>query len=315
MKFLVAVLLACLLIAGTVSAASFNPSSVGVVKTAVTTIPQVTKLASSVQPAALATEDVWIVVNIASVPSGATVKTDGSAGPDVTPVKLALRPGSHTIVLSHAMFEDYTIPLTLKAGMPSQYITANLKRLDIVTGAVRTTETTDVPDIQARQNVTMAVRSPTGKDADEHAVVQTLETPAVLVTLAVTTAVPVACPNSDWSCLTPAEAAQQFGYPNARYGDDACGYSQSANQTVVKYCFMDVPSGGSISSAALGAQGIRNGADIFVANDTGVEHGVVNLTAAAEKPAANAGPVQSFFDFLSGIFSGSSRKCAANSTS
>lgn len=48
------------------------------------------------------------------------------------------------------------------------------------------------------------------------------------------------------------------------------------------------------------------GADIFVANDTGVQHGVVNLTAA-ENPATNAGPVQSFFDFLSGVFGGSSK--------
>jgi len=114
---------------------------------------------------------------------------------------------------------------------------------------------------------------------------------------------PMACPNSDWTCLTPAEAAQQFGYPNARYGDVPCGYAQENSQSVNQYCFMDVDSGGSLSQSALLRGSISNGDDIFIINETWIAHGVVKKSPGTE----SGGPLQSIFSFFNGILAGSSK--------
>jgi hypothetical protein len=111
------------------------------------------------------------------------------------------------------------------------------------------------------------------------------------------------CPNSDWTCLTPAEAGQQFGYPNARYGDAPCGYAQENGQTVNKYCFMDVDSGGYLPRNALIAGSIREGDDIYIINQTWVEHAVVNKSPVLQEGGPST-PFQSIFSFFNNMFGG-----------
>ncbi len=127
-------------------------------------------------------------------------------------------------------------------------------------------------------------------------------TPTVTATPGNASIYPMSCPDADWTCLTPAGAAQQFGYPNARYGDAPCGYAQENGQTVNKYCFMDVDSGGSLPSRVLAANSIRDGDTIYIVNQTWIGRGIVR------KPSgASAAPFQSVFDFFSGILSGSAK--------
>ncbi len=121
-------------------------------------------------------------------------------------------------------------------------------------------------------------------------------------TLVAMTAAPVVCPNSDWACLTPAEAAQQFGYPNAQYGDEPCGYTLIDNQTVAKYCTIDVPSSGILAPEILAARGIRDGVDIYIKNETGIQHGVVK-----KLPSPDGGILQSILNFIQNILGGSSK--------
>jgi hypothetical protein len=126
-------------------------------------------------------------------------------------------------------------------------------------------------------------------------------------TIVATTAAPVVCPNSDWACLTPAEAAQQFGYPNAQYGDEPCGYTLIDNQTVAKYCSIDVPSSGILSPEILAAGGIMEGADIYIMNETWIQHGVVYRLLGEEKPSLDGGILQSILNFIKNILGGSSK--------
>jgi hypothetical protein len=128
-------------------------------------------------------------------------------------------------------------------------------------------------------------------------------TPTVTVTSGNASIYPMACPNSDWTCLTPAGAAQQFGYPNARYGDAPCGYAQENGQTVNKYCFMDVDSGGNLPNNALIAGSIRAGDDIYIINQTWVEHAVVNKSPLLQE-AEPSTPFQSIFSFFNNMFGG-----------
>jgi len=303
MKLLAAILLVCLLVTGMVSAISMNPGSVGAVKMIVTTT-QVPKIPASIQPAAVATEEGFILVNIDSVPSGAKVTTDGYTTPDATtPFKQALHPGTHTFVLSHTLYQDYTVTLELKAGMPSQYITAELKRLDISPVMERVTVSFATP--QPGNAFGGTSPEPPGRPTSQATLVRALDHIPGMVTLVTTTPAPVSCPNSDWTCLTDAEAQQQFGYPNARYGDQACGYAQEGNQMVAKYCYMDVNTG-TLPAGALAAAGIKEGDDIYILNATLIEHAVVNKSPAQRKVANNI-PWQSFFDFFSNFLSGSAK--------
>jgi hypothetical protein len=131
MKLLVVVLLVCLLVTGTVSAVSMSVGSVQAAKTIVPATAQTQKIAASALPGVLVTQETgvaYIGVYVYSTPSNATVTADGYTYTDsTTPINLAFPPGTHTIVLSHTKYKDYTITLDLKAGMPTQYISADLE--------------------------------------------------------------------------------------------------------------------------------------------------------------------------------------------
>jgi hypothetical protein len=122
-----------------------------------------------------------------------------------------------------------------------------------------------------------------------------------------TTAPPTACPNSGWSCLSPAEAVQQFGDENARYGDQPCQYVQDMNnRTIARYCYSSVDTGGSLPGSALSAAGIQKDEDIYIANASWVQHMVVSTSPETGQGsgAGNAGPLQPVFDFFSSLFGG-----------
>ncbi len=69
---------------------------------------------------------------------------------------------------------------------------------------------------------------------------------------------------------------------------------------------MDVPSSGTLTPKVLEAPGITEGDSIFIQNETGIQHGVVNISPAV-KEAANANPIQSFINFFTNIFGGSKK--------
>jgi hypothetical protein len=60
------------------------------------------------------------------------------------PMKLAFLPGTHTIVVWHPAYINYTVTLDLKAGMPTQYIEAKLKKIDTHAGLAQVMETQGV---------------------------------------------------------------------------------------------------------------------------------------------------------------------------
>lgn len=317
--------LVCMMIIGTATAISSIPDSVQVVKPIVpSTTTQIIKAPVSIQPVEITTADVWITVNINSVPSGATVTIDGYTQPDsATPSKWALRPGDHTILLSLDNYQDNTTKISLKAGMPSQDITVYLKPVSISPSKLQDVKAvisssavtlTQIPASVQTASVISRVspalaREPATEETDKATLNRTqIHLPASIMKLKVTIAPPVACPNSDWTCLQLAEAEQQFGFPLAQYGNDPCDYQEVNNQTVAKYCFMDLPSSESLSPQILGARGIREGADIYLMNDTVVKHGIVN-TSLVQKAASSEKPslIQSFFDFFANILSGNKK--------
>jgi len=289
MRLLTIVLLACLLVAGSASAVAINPASVGAAKTIEPVSPQVQRNVASVLPVTIVTQQGRGMLEVYSVPSGATVTLDGTTNSgEKTPVKYSLFAGSHTVVIALEGYNDYTETFNLDAGAIKS-INADLVRKPgiSVPGARLSLEASD-----------------TRKPATTATIVQIpgaltrITTGPVPVTT--TPTITMVCPNADWSCLTEAEAAQQFGYPNARYGDEPCGFVPVNNLVVYKYCFMDVTSW-SLPPGALAATGIREGDDIYIMNDTWIEHAVVNKTPAVTD---NGDVFQPVFNFFSSIISG-----------
>jgi hypothetical protein len=312
MKRFFLLLLVSLLLIGTVSAVTIGSS---------------TPHATIVTPTLTVTAPVQ--VSIVSTPSGAAITVDGAAAGTLTPSTLSLKPGAHSFALSLHGYQQYTTSVTLTNGMAPQTVTADLRKLDVVTATTMMTLTPPVPHqatpgpmgtvptrvtypgalIEILSGNETRSDSPTPTRAPDSAT-QLADTgsegvrPTPAMTLVVTTTTtPWACPNSDWSCLTTAEAQAQFGYPNARYGDAPCGYTQAP--VVAKYCYMDVNSGGNLPSAALTATGINNGDRVYILNETFVVEKVVKT--GVKKEIANAAPWQGVFDFLSGILSGSAK--------
>jgi hypothetical protein len=298
MKLLVAVLLMCLLVAGTASAVALSPASAGAAVKTVTPVPthaQVARIPASVLTGVMVTQGAGRgMLEVYSVPSGAGVNLDGAnTTGEVTPIKYSLPAGSHSVVIYLEGYELYRETFNLDAGAIKD-INADLKRKVSASSALAGMEARDTrkPD------------TPTTIVSIPGALTRITTIPVPITTTPTITAV---CPNSDWSCLTGDEAAQQFGYPNARYGDEPCGFVPVNNAFVYKYCYMDVPSG-SLSPGALAASGIKEGDDIYIMNDTWIEHAVVNKSPEARKTGeAGSNPFQSFLDFVSGIVSGSSK--------
>jgi hypothetical protein len=299
MKVLPVVLLVCLLVAGTVSAVAVNTGSAGASKVVVTTTHPTMNTSSASKASVIATGAGRGMLEVYSVPSGATVYLDGNSNPgDKTPVKYSLPAGSHTVMLALTGYQYYNETFTLDTGAIRD-INADLKKIPADSGPARATGTMDT--IKPGNAVTL-VNTPGSVTRKTTSPTQT--------TLFVTTTPPApwACPDSDWSCLTEAEAAQQFGYPNARYGDEPCEWMQVSGGFIPKYCFIDVDTGGKLSQSALLATGIKDGDNIYILNQTWIQHTVVKKSTGVQKTSeANSNPVQSFFDFLSGILSGSAK--------
>jgi hypothetical protein len=302
MKLLAAVLLVCLLVTGTVSAVALSPGPVGAARTIVpvSTQPQITRIPASVLPGVLATQDGGRgMLEVYSVPSGAGVDLDGAnTSGEKTPIKYSLPAGTHSVVIFMDGYELYRETFTLDAGAVKD-INAGLKR-----------------KLSASLALATMVASDTRKPATTTTIIHIpgaltrITTGPVLVTT--TPTIEMVCPNADWSCLTDDEAAQQFGYPNARYGDGSCGYELVNNAFVFKYCYMDVPSG-SLPPGALAAAGIRKGDSIYIMNKTWIEHDVVGMSPAVPAGGSgNANPFQSVFDLFSGILGGSPPKPEPN---
>jgi hypothetical protein len=320
MKLLVVVLLLCLLAGGTVSAVAINPASVGAAKTIVPVSTQVplTRIPASSLPGVLVTQAAGGrgMLEIYSVPSGAAVNLDGAnTSGEKTPIKYSLPAGTHSVVVYLEGYQFYTETFTLDAGA--------IKDIQVTLKPLRSGSLAPAAALQVSGMRTL-VPEPSASGARSTPELTgrptTLVTPDLLpgavtrittgpVLVTTTPSVEMVCPNADWSCLTDAEAVQQFGYPNARYGDGSCGYELVNNAFVFKYCYMDVPSG-SLPSGALAAAGIRKGDSIYLMNKTWIEHDVVGTSPAGG--SGNANPFQSVFDLFSGILGGSPPKPEPN---
>jgi hypothetical protein len=296
MRLLTIVLLVCLLVAGTVSAVAINPASVGAAKTIVPVSTQapVTRTAVSALPDIIVTKTPaalhgYGMIMISSVPSGADIYLNRNR------VFIGKTPsiynifggGTSNITFALDGYAPYTETVSVGVG-ETRIINATLKRQFSPSLALATTK---AGDTRNPATTTTIIQIPGAL------------TPVTISPVLVTTTptIDMVCPNADWSCLTDAEAVQQFGYPNARYGDGSCGYERVNNAFVFKYCYMDVPSGGSLPPGALAATGIRDGGDIYIMNDTWIEHAVVNKTPAVSN---NGDVFQPVYNFFSSIFNG-----------
>jgi len=280
-----------LLMIGSVSALTVNPSAVKVQKilTTVPTTPQTMApgMARTVQaPVALVQQETFVTVHIQSDPSGADVTVDGADTPlGKTPITIALQPGSHTFLVTHAGYRQNTTTMNLKTGMPGQYFTITLERLVV-------------------QGISHAVVSLTGVPRTMVSLAGTPRTPVSIphpVTLS--TPAPQSCPSSDWTCMPLAQAAAQFGYPYAQYGSSPCGYVQDGSQTVPEYCCMAVP-GGSPFIGSFATPGIlKTDPGLHIVNRTRR----VNATnmSVQEKPlGALVRPQQDVVSSVLGFFTG-----------
>jgi hypothetical protein len=317
MKLLFAFLIVFLLVTGIVSAAAPGPVSVQIVKT-VAPANSTTIRPASVEPGALVTQNipvgsnilnsVPVGINIVSVPPNATVTVDGAVSALKTPTKINLLPGSHTLVISHAGYSNHTTTVTVKAGMPDESLIINL---DPLIARVMVSMTVQREDMQG---LPIAKESPV--QTNQSISIRNLSSTAGLVAPRTPGSVPfspeppapVDCPNPDWSCLTLTEAVGAFGNTYARYGNLACGYTGSGDQMVPKYCCKDILISGALSSESLSAKEIKEGADIYLVNETGILHGIVNKSSALqESKAVESNPIQQIFDFFSNILGGSKK--------
>lgn len=281
-----------LLLIGSASALTINPSAAKVQKlpTATPTTVPATPLGVSRPAQALVTnsqQDTFITVHIQSDPSGADVTVDGAdALMGKTPVTLALRPGLHTFLVTHTGYRQNTTTVNLKAGMPGQYFTVNLERL-----AVQGISPAVVSFSGALPTMPSPAATPRSLPGIPHPV--PLSTPA-----------PQSCPSSDWRCMPLAQAEALFGVPYAQYGNTPCGYIMNGSQTVPEYCCRDVP-GGSISPLSLGSMGIqKTDPGLHIINRTMLK--ATNLSIPAKPPNANIQPQKDFvgviLEFFTGLF-------------
>jgi hypothetical protein len=317
MKYFIAFLIVFLLVTGIVSAAAPGPVSVQIVKTVApansTTIRPV-----SVEQGALVTQNipvgsnildsVPVGINIVSVPPNATLTVDGVVKSFKTPIKINLQPGSHTLVISYDGYRDHTTTITVKAGMPDASLMVNLEPL---IERVRVSMTVQREDMQG---LPISKESPV--QINQSTIIRNLSSATGLgapttpgsVPFSPEPPAPVDCINADWSCLTLAEATAAFGNTYARYGNLACGYTGSGDQMVAKYCCKDILISGALSPESLSAKEIPEGADIYIFNETGIQHGIVNKSSALqESKAVDSNPIQQIFDFFSNIFGGSKK--------
>ena len=158
----------------------------------------------------------WVTLEINSLPSGATVTVDGqSTMQGTTPYKIALHPGSHTILLTLDGYKDYTTTVNLQAGNPVAF-DAQLQRV-ITAAAVR--ENIAAANTVVAQHVTLRTIAPAGDNT-------------------------IAC-LSGQECLTLAEAGEKFA-PGWYYTEGSvCGYNGSFAEILYQWITQNGGSAGS----------------------------------------------------------------------
>jgi len=275
MRIICIIFLICLIGIASVSALSVNPATAPALKTLAPT-PQPTVVAVLAKPQTLVS-DVWVTLEINSLPSGATVTVDGqSTMQGITPYKVALHPGSHTILLTLDGYKDYTTTVNLQAGYPVAF-DAQLQK--VITAAA------------IRENIA--------------AVNTVVAQPTTLRTIA-----PAASPNQDntiaclsgQECLTLAEAGETFA-PGWYYTEGSvCGY----NGSIVKYCISGSPKLTVRPGAVQAAVSIKPENTVKKVNATHEIAGNLPLSPSVTPRILGAqrqvGFVDSIFGFFSGLF-------------
>jgi hypothetical protein len=326
MKPAVVILLVCLLVTGMASATSVSQPAVGAQKVVVPTQSPAVKATAGIHVAPVTSYAPMEVfrVQINTVPSGATVMFDPDSTPPgpsgTSPATVTLSRGYHTVDISLDRYQDASYMFLVNSSVN---VTITLKPL--ITHTVLQ-PVTPVPafTMQPGHVITLASRASAGQyipgQAGQPGAPATLEYIPGEMTLVTpvpgTTMTYVDCPpDSDWICMTPAEAQQRFG-TYARLGDTPCGLEENYGSPLaaIKFCYSEAPSM-SLPSGALTATGIREGEDIYIMNKTWIEHAVVNISPATGQEGSgggNAGPLQPIFDFFSSLFGGGVPKPSAH---
>jgi sugar lactone lactonase YvrE len=273
MRMLCTILLVCLIGIASVSALTVNPAAVPALKT-LAPAPQPTVIAILVKPQTLVS-DVWVTLEINSLPSGATVTVDGqSTMQGITPYKVALHPGSHTILLTLDGYKDYTTMVNLQAGYPVAF-DAQLQRL-ITAAAIR-------------ENMA----------AVNTIVVQPVTLRTITASASATQDNTIAC-LSGQECLTLSEAGDVFA-PGWYYTEGSvCGY----NGSVPKYCIGGSPKmtvqPGAVQAAVL----IKPENTLTKVNASHDIAGNLPVSPAATPRILGAQQQVGFIDSIVGFFSG-----------
>jgi hypothetical protein len=280
MRIICVIFLVFLIGIASVSALSVNTAAVPALKTLAPT-PQPTVVAVLAKPQTLVS-DVWVTLEINSLPSGATVTVDGqSTMQGATPYKVALHPGSHTILLALEGYKDYTTTVNLQAGYPVA-IDAELQhelRATIIRenlSAVKVIE----PQPGALHIIPVSA-SPTQDNTDSCI--------------------------SGQKCITLAEAGEMYA-PGWYYTEGSvCGYSVSgSNGSVPKYCIGGSPKMTVQPGAVQAAVSIKAENTVKKVNATHDIAGNLPLSPSATPRILGAqrqlGFVDSIFGFFSGLF-------------
>jgi DNA-binding beta-propeller fold protein YncE len=275
MRTLCTILLVCLIGIASVSALTVNPAAVPALKTLAPT-PQPTVVAVLVKPQTIVS-DVWVTLEINSLPSGATITVDGqSTMQGTTPYKIALHPGSHTILLTLDGYKDYTTTVNLQAGYPVAF-DAQLQR--VITAAV------------IRENLS-AVKT---------VVVQSVTLRTIDATASPTQDYTIAC-LSGQECLTLAEAGDVYAAGWYYTEGSVCGY----NGSVPKYCIGGSPKMTVRPESVQAAISIHPENTLRLVNASHTIAGNFTLSPSATPRILGAqrqvGFVDSIFGFFSGLF-------------
>ncbi len=275
MRIICIIFLVCLIGIGSVSALSVNPAAVPALKTLAPT-PQPTIVAVLAKPQTLVS-DVWVSLEINSLPSGATVTVDGqSTMQGTTPYKVALHPGSHTILLTLDGYKDYTTTVNLQAGYPVAF-DAQLQKV-ITAAAIR--ENMAAVNTVVAQHVTLRTIAPSASPNQDNT---------------------IAC-LSGQECLTLTEAGEKFA-PGWYYTEGSlCGY----NGSIAKYCIGGSPKLTVQPGAVQAAVSIKPENTSKKINATHDIAGTLPLSPSATPRILGAqrqvGFVDSIFGFFSGLF-------------
>ena len=278
MRIICIIFLICMIGIASVSALSVNPAAVPALKTLVPT-PQPTVVAVHVKPVTMVS-DVWVPLEINSLPSGATVTVDGqSTMQGTTPYKIALHPGSHTILLTLDGYKDYTTTVNLQAGYPVAF-DAQLQR--VLTASAIRDDLSAVKDTEFHPGILRAINPgafPTQENTDSCI--------------------------SGQKCLTLAEAGEMYA-PGWYYTEGSvCGHAVSgSNVSVPKYCIGGSPKMTVQPGAVQAAVSIKPENILKKGNATHDFAGNLPLSPSATPRILGAQRQVGFVDSIFGYFNG-----------